>query len=168
MRPLLLIININDIIKVVKHCTVSLYADDTCLYYAASNFLDLEKCVNEDLTSISKWLNYNGLLLNEKNCECMIIKPMRKTRLFNNVQVKINSSCINYIHQTNTCKYLGITVNDTLTWNKGEQSYIANARGKLTSALYCFKRIRPFISHDTVLILHKCLIQHHLDYYSIV
>ena len=42
------------------------------------------------------------------------------------------------------------------------------SRGKLTSALYCFKRIRPFISQDTALILYKGLIQPHLDYCSIV
>ena len=105
LGPLLFIITINDIVKAVKHCTVSLYADDTCLYYASSNPHDLEKYVNEDLSSISKWLNCNGLLLNEKKCECMIITPMRKKRLFNNIQVKINSFCI---QQTNTCKYLGV------------------------------------------------------------
>ena len=160
LGPLLFIITINDIVKAVKHCTVSLYADDTCLYYASSNPLDLEKYVNEDLNSISKWLNCNGLLLNEKKCECMIITPMRKKRLFNNIQVKMNSSCI---QQTNTCKYLGVTVNDTLTWN----NHIANVRG-ITSALYCFKRIRPFIAQDTALILYKGLIQPHLDYCSIV
>ena len=66
LGPLLFIITINDIVKAVKHCTVSLYADDTCLYYASSNPLDLEKYVNEDLNSISKWFNCNGLLLNEK------------------------------------------------------------------------------------------------------
>ena len=135
---------------------MSLYADDTCLNYASSNPLDLEKYVNEDLNSISKWLNCNELLLNENN-----ITPTRKKRLFNNIQVKINNSCI---QKTNTCKYLGVTVNDTLRWN----NHMSNIRGKLPSALYCFKRLRPFISQDTALILYNGLIQPHLDNCSIV
>ena len=161
LGPLLFIITINDIVKTIQHCNASLYADDTCLYYASSNHVTLEKCVNEDLKAISKWLEINGLLLNEKKCECMIIAPKHKKQDFSNIHIKLNGCSI---QQKNVCKYLGVMLNDTLTWN----DHVAYVRGKLSSSLYCFKRIRPFISQNTALTLYKGLIQPHLDYCSIV
>ena len=161
LGPLLFIITINDIVKVVKNCTVSLYADDTCLYYSSSNPHELERCINEDLNSISKWLKYNGLLLNQKKCESMIITSMRRRNLFRNIQFVINGS---HIQPTSSCKYLGVALNNTLTWN----NHIDSVKGKLSSSIYCFKRIRPFISQETALTLYKGLIQPHLDYCSVI
>ena len=56
----------NDLPRVVKNCQVSLYADDTCIYFASSNPLELEKAINDDLNAIHEWLLHNKLILNIK------------------------------------------------------------------------------------------------------
>ena len=37
LGPLLFLLFINDVSNVVKHCHLSLYADDTCLYFSSSD-----------------------------------------------------------------------------------------------------------------------------------
>jgi len=52
LGPLLFILMLNDLPNAVKKCKVSLYADDTCLYF------------NNELSSLSEWFFHNHLLLN--------------------------------------------------------------------------------------------------------
>ena len=48
--PLMFIIYINDLPLHVSHCEVSMYADDTALYYASKSVSDLINKINEDLS----------------------------------------------------------------------------------------------------------------------
>ena len=68
LGPLLFLIFINDLHNAVKHCSVSLYADDTCtcLYLSSNNPTTTKTLVEEDLCSITAWLSANELLLNVK------------------------------------------------------------------------------------------------------
>ena len=161
LGPLLFILFINDISQAVKHSTVSLYADDTCLYYAADNSTDLSTCMNEDLNRISKWLSCNELLLNTDKCEFMVFGSRHKLLSFVNVQVNINGVQVKRVEE---CKYLGVTLTPSLNWNP----HIMSVKRKATSSLYCLKRIRPFISQETALLLFKTLFQPHFEYCSLI
>ena len=161
LGPLLFIIYLNDITKVVRHCTLSLYADDTCIYYACNDPDEMERKINEDLNNVANWLRCNELLLNNSKCEYMIVTSNRKRRHFANVQIRINNFPISRVLK---CKYLGVVLNENMTWN----DQIEKMKSKLTSCLYCLKRVRPYISQNTALSLYRCLIQPHFDYCSYI
>ena len=82
--PLLFLLYINDFSKVLSHCKVSLYADDTVLYYSANEIDDVVACVQNDLSSLSNWCNRNRLTINCKKTKyCLygmrsIIKKSKK------------------------------------------------------------------------------------------
>ena len=72
LGPLLFLIFINDLPQCLKHCKSILYADDTLLYYAGKTENDLQVKINEDLNSLSQWLNNNLLTLNYEKTKFMI------------------------------------------------------------------------------------------------
>ena len=64
--PLLFLLYINDISTVLKKCKVSLYADDTVLYYNASDLPEVVAAVQNDLELLSSWCSTNRLTINCK------------------------------------------------------------------------------------------------------
>ena len=69
LGPLLFILTLNDLYKSVKNCSLSLYADDPCLYFASKTPKILEKTINYDLKSLFQWFSNNQLLLNINKCQ---------------------------------------------------------------------------------------------------
>jgi hypothetical protein len=58
--------------NVVKHCKITLYADDTLLYYSSTSAKDIVKYVNEDFNLIPQWLDENLLTLNCKKSKFLL------------------------------------------------------------------------------------------------
>ncbi len=72
LGPLMFILYINSIDTVVTDCSISLYADDTTLYYANSLYIDLMLTVRDEAGSIAEWLNLTKLTLNTKKTKFMV------------------------------------------------------------------------------------------------
>ena len=79
LGPLLFLIFINDLPQCLKHCKSILYADDTLLYYAGRTENDLQVKINEDLNSLSQWLNNNLLTLNYEKTKFMIFANKKQS-----------------------------------------------------------------------------------------
>ncbi len=56
----------NDFPQCIKHCKISLYADDTVLVYAAKTTSDIKEILQQELTLVYNWLKLNQLHLNVK------------------------------------------------------------------------------------------------------
>ena len=96
LGPMLFLLFINDISESVKHCQLSLYADDTCLYFSSHDPHHIEICINEDLKSVASWLSANNLILNASKTECIMIGSRKKLDLFRDSGAKFQ-------------KYIGVT-----------------------------------------------------------
>jgi Reverse transcriptase (RNA-dependent DNA polymerase) len=114
LGPLLFILYINDMKSALKHATLNLFADDTLLYVAATNLEDAVRMINEDLCTLSDWLNINKLKLNVQKTKCMVI-TFKKNLLKNQHKVKIDGEELEYV---DNIKYLGILIDDRLKFNK--------------------------------------------------
>ena len=71
LGPLLFTIYVNEISNCIKKCSISLYADDTCIYYPGKTTETIENVINADLIRLSKWLNstnYFSILKNVRSC----------------------------------------------------------------------------------------------------
>lgn len=67
MGPLLFLIFINDIVKCIKYCEISLFADDTKIFKSIESSTDAMK-LQLDINSFENWCNFNGLQCNIKKC----------------------------------------------------------------------------------------------------
>ena len=92
---------------------MSLYADDTCLYFSAKDPKILEKVINNELSLLSDWFFHNHLLLNVKKCNFMLIGTKAKLRHFDSINININGTKLVRVTE---CKYLGVTIDENLSW----------------------------------------------------
>ncbi|XP_045449098.1 uncharacterized protein LOC123657621 [Melitaea cinxia] len=69
LGPLLFFIYVNDIATLKLNGHLTLYADDTCLFYFGSNINDIIAQAQQDLDVLHKWFNHNLLTINaSKTC----------------------------------------------------------------------------------------------------
>ena len=159
--PLLFILFINDMPLCLKTCKISLYADDTCLYYASANHQILTESLNADLLLIDIWLKRNRLALNVPKCELLFIGT--KKRLKNIIVPDVYIQNVPLKRVTH-CKYLGIVIDEHLDWGK----HIEYLSKKVLKDIYLLKRIRPYVTQQTALIFYKSVIQCKFDYCSAI
>lgn len=76
LGPLLFILTINDIDMVIKHCQISLYADDTKFFKIIEASEDIS-LLQTDLNSFSTWCTNNCLELNISKCQTMTFSRKR-------------------------------------------------------------------------------------------
>ena len=71
---------INDLPKCLKHSHVSMYADDTSIYFASNSISEINEAINADLAALKLWLQGNKLSLNVAKTEGMIIGSRGKLK----------------------------------------------------------------------------------------
>ena len=157
LGPLLFVIYINDIVNAVHKCDISLYADDTALFYASSDPLVMSQVLNEEMVSLSKWFYNNQLTLNVQKTNVMILGLSKRLQNFSHLNISIDGIDLNRVDR---CKYLGIILDQHLSF----YDHINYISGKIRQKLGIFARCRKYISQDTALTLYKSLILPHFDY----
>ena len=118
LGPLLFLVYLNDICNSSNLLDFFLFADDTNLLYADRSLKNLELTVNKELAKVSDWLIANKLTVNIKKSNFVIFRPRQKKltlqpaiKLFdNNSQRLVTLDCKNYV------KYLGVLIDDYLSW----------------------------------------------------
>ena len=161
LGPLLFILYLNDLPRVVKHCKISLYADDTCVYVASKDPAELEAMLNKDLESMSKWYSHNELLLNAKKCKLILFGTKKNLLKFQQVKIHIDGCKLDVVDEF---KYLGVILDKNLSW----KPQIENVKSKILRNFYVLRRTRPFIDRNTAVILYNTMIQSYFDYCNVI
>ena len=142
LGPLLFSIYINDLRTCLKHTSVTLFADDTALYCSAKSSSDLQQMLNEDLASVAKWLNDHKLTLNVAKSKFMIIGSSQRLKSVGKFSLQI---CDEFLDKTDCYKYLGVIINETLSWGD-HVDYIST---KVNQRLGILRRIRHLLPIHT-------------------
>ena len=140
LGPLLFLVYINDLPLAIKNCEVTLYADDTVLYYFAKEPHLLEEALNDDLLRVAHWLYGNKLTLNLTKTKSMIIGSNRKLISISSFSVSIFDTDINSV---SSFKYLGVMLSSTFTWSDHVE-YISSKINKNLGLLRTIKYYLPY------------------------
>lgn len=159
LGPLLFILYINDIHKSIKHCKLNLFADDTLLTIASKNIEDATQKLNQDLCSLSKWLEQNKLKLNVSKTKYMFIG--KKTVNRTTPVIHINSE---YIEIVNSFKYLGIIIDNKLNFHEHIQHIIKQIAKKI-GVLY---RASKQLTKHAIQTIYNTIIKPHFQYCSTI
>ena len=110
LAPLLFLIYINDITESITS-TIRLYADDVLLYRVISNEADTI-CLQNDLFTLENWANTWQMKFNPPKCIHLAI-TRKKTSIKHCYQIHGQQ-----IQQSNSAKYLGVVIDQHLTWKE--------------------------------------------------
>ncbi|KAG7300644.1 hypothetical protein JYU34_014950 [Plutella xylostella] len=178
--PVGYIMHVNSLSNVIENCKMFMYADDTCLLYAHKDLQIIQKCIQKDLENIIKWSHDNGIIINMTKTKCMhICSPYNKPKL-NSLRVVghsydcLHSKCSDSIHMDTSItacncadiefvekfKYLGLTIDQNMSW----KTHINNVCAKLRSALGKMYHLRGVVNRATLYSVYYALADSILSY----
>ena len=157
LGPLLFIIHINDLINSTDLKILN-FADDTLLYFKFDNTRNAELHLNNELNKVMLWLVRNNLKLNVKKTKYMIFAPNHKKYCNINFQPKFQDNT--GIEKVNQYKYLGLIIDDKLTW----KAHISYLKGKLSRSLGILYKLRHLVSKKVLITVFHSLFLSHLNY----
>ena len=138
-----------------------MYADDTSLYYQASDIETLDEAINNDLIQLETWLNGNKLSLNVAKTNSMLISTKQKHKILKNrdedLKLKIRNKELEVIKQT---KYLGMAIDNSLNWKE----HIKTVSTKVSKAVGFLRRSKTFLPQETLKTLYKGIVEPHFRY----
>lgn len=162
LGPLLFLLAFNDIGDVLKNSKIILYADDTVIYTTGKTLEEVEIKLQEDFERITKWMKMNDLTINLKKgkTECMLFGTTRKTKDLS-LQIVCQHNTLSF---TNTYKYLGIILDQSLSLADHFQATYKKASGRL----YLLYKIRPYLTQQASLSIYQTMIVPLFTYCSIL
>lgn len=156
LGPLLFVIYINNISQIGLNGDLSLYADDTSLFYFGHSIDSIIPVVQADLNLVNDWFKSNLLTINTSKT-CYVIFSAKNKTIPNNIELKINNE---QIQRKNKEKYLGLILDNYLNW-KPHIEKIRNKLLSLTGALHSLSKCLP---RNVRYIIYNSLVKPHIDY----
>ena len=131
-----------------KSCDIVLYADDTGIHTSSKDVKIAEQYVNEDLGRVTDRLSTDGLICNHKKSEAILIGSKHAVKNAPDLQIIMDGRLLK---QCEDFKYLGVYIDNTLSWNK----HITYLASRIYPKLKMLNRIAPFLSQRVLLNIYK-------------
>jgi len=128
LGPLFFLLNINDLPGIINDMYIpkpTIFADDTSIIITQPKISDFKEEINTVVEKISNWFQTNLLILNFNKTYCMHFSA--KSKLL--IDIKLSYK-VNQITNTLSTRFLGLTLDSTLSWNL----HIEQLSSKLNSA----------------------------------
>ena len=149
--PLLFNVFLNSLFKCLGdegEISVTAYADDLVIVLGAVDTEFLFQKSNEVMNKLNLWSNKNGLKLNTKKTNYMVIysKPIRtKTDPF---QLYLNHVILDEVP---AFKYLGISITNSLDWSL----HVCDIVKRLNKFVFLFRQLRQSFNTEQLLVFYR-------------
>ena len=148
LGPLLFLLYINDIGYLNISGTLTLFADDTSIYWSG-NKLSVENIINTDLKTIKHWFDSNKLSLNISKTKYIIFSKK------DSISIKINNAIV---HKVVNYRFLGLNIDQDLKW----ETHLNLVCKKLASALFAIRTVSLELNNrNTSLEVYHSLFESH-------
>ena len=148
--------------KVVKVCSIQMYADDTVIYVSHKSISEVEKALTTDMANIAQWLQNNRLIINLKKgkTETMLFGTAKRLHSKNDLKIWINEHLIHFV---NSYKYLGVLLDPCLNMKEHLQKTLKSAAARIK----LLERMRQSLtSHAAESIYNNCIAQNAVLFYT--
>ena len=157
LGPLFYIIYANDIVSRVRFCNIALYADDTVLYLARNNFVRTVTEMQSDMDALTGWCRDNGIQMNIDKTSLMLFGSVKRIQELPPFEVTVNNVPLSVM---SSYRYLGVTVDSQLNYNKQVQKIISKVSLKLKQ----FRQMRYLLNTKAAVLVYKNMILPMLEY----
>ena len=144
LGPLFFILYVNDMQSNMLQAHVQFYADDTVICTSGRNIDEAAMKLEPTLKQFSKWCHANKLSLNTSKTKLVVFGTRYKVKKAKNVKVKLEND---YLQVVPTYKYLGFTLDSTLSFNYLVNSVVSMVAFKVN----LLARTRRFLTDETAI-----------------
>lgn len=159
LGPLLYSIFTNDLPYAIEQASLTMYADDSTIYYAALTCSELNQVLSSELNIIHNWIIANKLVLNTSKTVCMMFGSNHKLAQDPKLNLLIDSQPILQVKKT---KLLGLCLDSALSWS----DHITKIVSRMGGALAVTRKCAPFLKRSMLNQIVRSLVLCHLDYCS--
>ena len=160
LGPLFFIIYMNDLHKVIRS-HLHLFADDIALYTSGADPALVQHALNSDLASLFEWVTSNGFTMNISKCQSVFMARRHCRHQLCSIQLLLNN---NVLQLQKSVKYLGVIVDDGLTWS----DQIRYIHKKSLAALAAICRVTMYLSSNILITLYNAFVLPYLTYCCVV
>ena len=161
LGPLLFLLYVNDLPNASDILSFILFADDTNLFLASNDQLNISNILNAELEKVNSWFLANKLLINFSKTNYMIFKPQNKRIDENLINVFIDN---NHINKVTSVKFLGVRIDSKLLWKE----HITDISLKISSITGVLNRLKSTLPLPVLLKLYNSMILPYLTYCNII
>lgn len=138
------------------------YADDTALIITGPNWQRTFENAQKSMSTAQAWLTSNQLTLNTQKTKFITYSLKSSNQPITPVLIipDPSNNNRNYIEKTSHIKYLGIYIDENLSWAK----HIETVTKKIRSMYYIFKKLITLLPLNIVLTTYYGLVQSILQY----
>ncbi|XP_063837548.1 probable RNA-directed DNA polymerase from transposon BS isoform X1 [Ostrinia nubilalis] len=171
LGPTLFLTYVNSLCELeIANGKIIAFADDTALLFQGDSWSDVFESAQRGFNAVTKWLTHNKLTLNTDKTKYLAFAS-RKTTLPESDTLSIvahhcprdvdnvNCSCPT-LSRTNTIKYLGVMIDDTLSFNP----HITLLTTRIRKLMYIFRNLRRVANTDVIKMVYYALCQSLLTY----
>ncbi len=156
LGPLLFLIYVNDIQRALPNSNPKLFADDTNIFVVGKSLNEVELKANECLNQLQMWCSANKLTINfDKTCYT-VFTPKNNVKL-NSLSIYVGNKVIQY---TNSCKYLGVIIDNKLNWI----DHINSVYNKIVKFVSIFYKIRDLLPDQCRSMIYYSFVHSNLLY----
>ena len=146
----------NNLHKAIEHSSVHHFADNTNISFINKSLKKINRYINHDLKLICQWIQSNKLSLNASKTEMIIFKRKHQV-ITKHVNFRVSGENTN---PTTSVKYLGIFLNNSLTWT----AHLTNLIPKLNRATGLLAKIHHYTPKSLLKITYYLIFNSHLIY----
>ena len=161
LGPLLFVLYINDLPDCLKNCSISMYADDTIIFYTGLDTNEIMRFLQEDLNRVAQWMENSRLILSERKTKLMLFGTKPRLNKVSSFNVQINGHDIERIPKFS---YLGVMLDENLTW-KEHTEVVCN---KVSKRLGLLSRIRSCLTLEASKNVYNSLVLPIFDYVDVI
>ena len=151
----------NDLPSAVPDVDITVYADDTAIDTAFRTVGEIKQPLLPAFFKLCQWLDKNKLSLNVVKTEFMILGTNSRLRDLDSDPAStpyILSVGNIEIKRVKSTKYLGLIVDDTLSWS----DHIDHISMKITRSIGVLKRNQSYLPKSSFITLYRTLVETHL------
>ena len=156
LSPLLFIIMMNGMARPIKGVQLSMYADDIALWTTGSKLGHTASRMQKQRNEPAKFLFANGFKISTSKSQAVLF---RRNRMDANVKLSIGHELLSL---SNTATFLGIVLDERLTWNSHAQAVEQRCLKRL-NALRAISGSSWGVSKSSLLQVYRATIRSVMD-----